>query len=215
MIAEVGRGIYTIVEEPRPHREDGLGLATAALRDTPHYVSWRSALAYHELTEQEPKTITVATRERRFPRRIGELRVQPVLQSPERFYGYRKTKLPAGSTANIASPEKAIIDSLDRPDLVGGLNEAVKALGRTWAYDPDELVKAAKRFPSKATVARLGYLMNRLGIGDPGALRGLVRRKSEPVLLDLLGDEPLTKPDSEWRVADNVGQATLREWASQ
>jgi predicted transcriptional regulator of viral defense system len=214
-IARVSRGVYTILERPELLSEDSLLLATAPYADMPHYVSWRAALSRHELTEQDPLAVSVAIRNRRERRRIGDLRVRPVFQSAERFYGFKKMTTPSGSAVSIATPEKAIIDSLDRPDLAGGLPEVVKALGRRWAYDPAKLVSLAMRFPSHATAARLGYLMSALEVGDPRPLGARVRRKSAPVLLDVVEQEGPISIDQTWRVTDNVGIETLRAWASR
>ena len=178
-VAHVSRGIYTILERPRVPvllDDDFLAILTAPLRDVDHYVSWRAALSRHGLTEQDPRTVSVAVRVRRRARESGGSTMRPVYQSPGRFFGYRSVRTRSGGTISIATPEKAIIDSLDRPDLAGGLPEVVKALGQTSAYDAEALVRTAKRYPSKATIARLGYLMTLLAIGDPAPLRGLVRR---------------------------------------
>lgn len=217
-LANVGRGVYTILE--RPHAptlvdDDELRLATAALGDTPHYVSWRAALSRHNLTEQDPKTIAVALRVRRTSRSVGDLKVRPVYQSTDRFYGFRTVRVPSGGSIRLATPEKAILDSLDRPDLGGGLPEVVKALGRTSSYDAKDLVGLARRYPSQATVARLGFLMTVFGIGDPSPLQNQVRRKGPPVTLDLLESEAGASLDSTWRVSDNVGVDTLRAWADR
>jgi predicted transcriptional regulator of viral defense system len=211
-IARVGRGVLTILERPQLLAEDPLRLATAPFGDVRHYVSWRAALSRHDLTEQDPLTISVATLRRRHGRRIGDLKVRPVFQSPARFYGYQTVRSTSGAPIKIATAEKAIIDSLDRPDLAGGLPEVVKALGRREAYDPVELVKMAARYPSAATVQRLGHLMSTLGVGDPTPLRSRVRRKGPPVLLDLVDPETPGTLDSTWRVADNVGPTRLTEW---
>jgi hypothetical protein len=57
--------------------------------------------------------------------------------------------------------------------------------------------------------------MDALEIGDPKPLAGRVRRKSAPVILDVLDDEASVSLDQTWRVADNVGSETLRMWADR
>lgn len=217
-IARASRGVYTILEKPQRPKlvdDDELRLATAPFADSPHYVSWRAALSRHNLTEQDPRVIAVALRGRREPRRIAGLRVRPVYQSADRFYGFTRVKAASGGDIFLATPEKAILDSLDRLDLGGGLPEVVKALNHAEAYDPVELVRLARRHPSQATIARLGYLMSVLGIGDPTPLRSLVRRKGPPVNLWLLEPDAHASLDATWRVSDNVGMDTLRAWADR
>ena len=215
-IRRAGRGFYTITARPQLADEDRLRLATAPYEGQLHYVSWWAALAYHDLTEQDPLRICVAVQARRRERRVGALRIRPVLQASARFYGFETIRLPSGASIRVATPEKAIIDCLDRPDLGGGLPEIAKAFRITWAYDAGKLVRLARRHPSKALIARLGYLMTVLVIGDPTPLRGRVRRKGPPVALDLLA--PPTEPgilDSTWRVFDNIGPVTLHQWADR
>jgi predicted transcriptional regulator of viral defense system len=217
-VSHVGRGVYAILERPEPDTlvdDDELRLATADLDHLEHYVSWRAALSRHGLTEQDPRTVSVAVRGRHAPRVRGGLRVRPIYQSPKRFYDYRRARVPSGATIRLATPEKAIVDSLDRPDLGGGVGEVAKALRRTWAYDPDRLVAVARKFPSQATVARLGYLMSVLGIGDPSPLKSLVRRKGPPVPLDLRVDKTEAPIDPVWRIADNLGPERIKAWAER
>lgn len=217
-IARASRGVYTILEKPQRPKlvdDDELRLATAPFADSPHYVSWRAALSRYNLTEQDPRVIAVALRGRREARKIAGLRVRPVYQSPGRFYGFRRIKVASGGEIFLATPEKAILDSLDRPDLGGGLPEVVKAINHTEGYDPAELVRLARRHPSRATIARLGYLMSALGVGDPTPLRSLIRRKGPPVLLWLLEPEAHASLDPTWRVSDNVGMDNLRAWADR
>jgi predicted transcriptional regulator of viral defense system len=217
-LARASRGVYTILEKPQRAKlvdDDELRLATAPFADTPHYVSWRAALSRHNLTEQDPRVIAVAMRTRRESRKIAGLRIRPVYQSADRFYGFRRIKVASGGEISLATPEKAILDSLDRPDLGGGLPEVVKALNSTQNYDPNELVRLARRFPSQATIARLGYLMSTLKVGDPTPLQSLIRRKGPPVMLWLLEPEERSSLDADWRVTDNVGMGRLRVWADR
>lgn len=214
-VVNMGRGLYTIVERTELVADDPLSAASAPFADIEHYVSWRAALSRYGLTEMEPATIAIALRVRRTQRRVSDIHVRPVYQGSARFYGYTEQRTPEGSALAIATPEKAIVDSLDRPDLAGGLAEAVKALGRRRVYDPGRLVGVAQRFPSAATAARLGYLMSVLGIGDPSPLLKRVRRKSAPVLLDIADRNNPGIIDQAWRIADNVGPDVLRAWASR
>ena len=214
-ITRMSRGVYTIAARQELVIDDPLRAATAPFADIPHYVSWRAALSRHGLTEMDPLTISVALRCRRPKRKVSDLTVRPVYQSADRFYGFAATPTPYGSSVFVATPEKAIIDSLDRPDLAGGLAETVKALGRTHAYDAATLVTTALRFPSAATAARLGFLMTALGIGNPTPLRGRVRSHSAPVVLDLEDQGSASPIDQTWRVADNVGTDILTQWASR
>jgi len=212
LIVRIGRGHYAVAEVPVAQVDDPLRVATAPFADEPHYVSWWAALARHGLTEQDPLTIAVAVRQQSHRKRVlGALRVLPITQSPARFFGAMTLTTPTGPV-RIARPEKAIVDSLDRPDLAGGLGEVVKALASR-SYDVARLIAIGERYPSRATVARLGYLLEALGIAQTPDLLGRVRRKSEPVRLDI-GAEATGPVNPRWRIVENIDDERLRYWAS-
>lgn len=211
-VVRLARGRYAITEVPVAQVDDPLRIATASFADEPHYVSWWAALARHGLTEQDPLTIAVAVRGRRHRQRVvGSLRVRSIVQSPARFFGAMTLSTPTGPV-RIARPEKAIVDSLDRPDLAGGLGEVVKALASR-SYDFGKLLAVGGRYPSRATVARLGYLLEALDITDASVVHNRVRRKSEPVRLDVTADAT-GAIDSRWRIVANVEDERLRYWES-
>jgi predicted transcriptional regulator of viral defense system len=213
-LSAVSRGVYTIMGRPLPMSDARLRLATAPYTDEPHYVSWAAALSFHGMTEKDPLRVGVALRRRHRERRVGPMRVEPVLLSPKKFYGFRTVR-DQDSTIKVASPEKAILDSVDRPVLAGGLSEAVKAIGASDSYDPRKLVRLAKRYPSEATVSRLGYLMSVVGVPGAAELQGLVDRKRSLIPLDRAGDEAAEGvADPVWRVTDTVGPDRIRRWAS-
>lgn len=212
-LRRVGRGHFTIASRPMVASDDRLRLATALYAAEPHYISWWAALSYHGLTEQDPLHISVAVTRRHRDRRVGPLRIHPVIQSHGRFYGQEARKNDLGGELWIASPEKAIIDSLDRPDLGGGLREVVKTLGTT-GYDPARLGALARRHPSEALVARLGYLLTVLDSPVRDDLLDLVRRRRPPVRLDIeSGPGGVAIVDSTWRVLDTIGPDAIRAWA--
>lgn len=111
---------------------------------------------------------------------------------------------------SIATPEKAILDSLDKPDLAGGLHEVVKALG-TGQYNSKALIDLAQRWPTEATVRRLGYLAEILDIAGSSSLRGRVSRRGP--LTPLAASETVGQPNNDWWITDSVGDRTIQRWA--
>lgn len=212
-LARLGHGLYSVIELPTRQSEAPLVAATAHLFDEPHFVSWRAALAHHGLTEQVPFVVTVAVRRPHRDRGVGGLRVKHVVLDPRKFYGFSPIE-PAPGSARIAYPEKAILDSLDRPDLAGGLREVVKALGWTTAYDPALLVSIAKDYPVRATRRRLGYLLETLEIVDASGLVDSVWPSGPLTPLDPHRKPDETLLDRRWWVEDNVGRRILEGWSS-
>jgi predicted transcriptional regulator of viral defense system len=211
-LRKASRGVYEVVEAPKVKiaHEFVLALAIPSPRDDA-YISWRSALAHWGLTEQMAKVVYVAVVDSRPDARVSGSHVQFVVQGKDRRYDIRDVSL-SGTSVRMVTPEKAVIDSLDRPGLSGGLSEVVKALASRSQLDYARLVSLALRHPSSTLVRRLGYLMTVLHLGDPSPLRRRVGATDKPMRLDLDGD-PAAEVDKEWRVIDNIGAADIRDWA--
>jgi predicted transcriptional regulator of viral defense system len=211
-VRKVSRGLYEVVEAPRVRiaHEFVLALAIPSSGDDA-YISWRSALAHYGLTEQMARVVYVAVAASRLGVKVSGARVQFVIQGKDRRYDVRDVSL-SGTSIRMVSPEKAVIDGLDRPDLSGGLGEVVGALASQSQLDYAHLIPLALEHPSGSLVRRLGYLMTVLHLGDPSPLRGRVGARDKPMRLDLDGDRA-GEIDKQWQVIDNVGVAGIRDWA--
>jgi predicted transcriptional regulator of viral defense system len=211
-LRRVSRGVYEVVEAPKVRiaHEFVLALAIPSPREAA-YISWRSALAHYGLTEQMAKVVYVAVVNSHPDARVSGARAHFVAQRTDRRYDIREVTL-SGASIRMVSPEKAIIDSLDRPELSGGLGEVVRALASRSQLDYARVVSLALLHPSGTLVRRIGYLMTVLHLGDPSPLRQRVGARDKPMRLDL--DEDRTgEVDREWRVIDNIGVADIRDWA--
>lgn len=210
-LRRASRGVYEVAEEPRVKisHEFVLALSIPSTKDAA-YISWRSALAHYGLTEQMAKVVYVAVTATRPDARVGGTRVKFVIQGKDRRYDIRDVPL-SGTKVRMVSPEKAVIDGLDRPDFSGGLDEVVRALASRSQLDYVRLVDLAGRHPSGTLIRRLGYLMTALQLGDPTPLLRRISRSDKPMRLDL--DEEQRGPvDKQWQVIDNVGRAEIRDW---
>jgi predicted transcriptional regulator of viral defense system len=210
-VVRVGRGVYQSTA-----RQDLVGIhpykaIAGVLAGEPYFISWWSALAFHGLTEQQPLTIHVAVQSQHRPQMLASYEVNFVRLVPERFIGIRTVDLD-GVQVRIASPERAVIACLDRPDLGGGLPEVVRALINP-SLDHAALVRLAGRYPSHALARRLGYLMSVLEVGDPEPLRGRRGRSGYTPLDAALAASGAV--DTRWQVLDNVGAEVIRRWAAR
>ncbi|MBI4869991.1 MAG: type IV toxin-antitoxin system AbiEi family antitoxin domain-containing protein, partial [Candidatus Riflebacteria bacterium] len=128
-LTRLNRGLYMLLPiEAGPAStwsEDPAIIASRLV--TPSYLSFWSALHFHGLTEQPPGVVTVATSRSHPPLELLGLRYIFVGLSPRKFFGHLPTWI-GTVRVPIASPEKAILDSLDRPEHAGGISEVAKAL---------------------------------------------------------------------------------------
>jgi predicted transcriptional regulator of viral defense system len=143
---------------------------------SPASIAYWSALNHHGMTEQLPRTVFVATNHpvRRPPRDILGINYKIVSLRPGKFFGMGKDwidELPF----SVTDREKTIIDGLDLPQYVGGVDEIAKALSSVWAeLDESKLRKYMVKIGNSAVAKRLGFLMESLGLGDVEKLRKAV-----------------------------------------
>lgn len=190
-VIPIERGRYLVLPRAARHRwsEQPYVLAQG-IAPSPSYVSFWSALAYHELTTQLPRVVYMATdgvRKRPVAFQGWHFRFVPL--SPAKFYGSSVHEFPALNGAatvevSIATPAKAIVDSLDGQLLAGGFTEIVGAVRRgleAGKLPAEEVAVTTARFPNRSVVARLGYILDRLGADEHAALlRPRVRTHGEP-----------------------------------
>lgn len=157
------------------------------------YVGFWSALHFHDLTEQVPRTVfVVVTRQKRSARVQGQ-DVRFVRVKPAAFFGYDRY-----GAAVVSDPEKTILDCLRLQEYAGGIQLVYDAIPEE--LDVDRLVRYAERLGSGAVAARAGYLLERKGLLNGGdRLRQLV---SSYTRLDQSGGRE--NPVADWRLYANV-----------
>ena len=220
-LQRIEAGKYVVV--PRAARQgwqEHPFIIAAAIAPVPYYISYWSALSHHNLTEQMPRGVFVAVaggRKRALCFQGWSYRF--IHRTQHSFYGFHEQEMiglngAARVDVAVADPEKAILDSLDDETLAGGFSEIVKAIQRGFAdgiLALDRLVEYALRYPNKAVVARLGYILARSDITGAGVLQQAVRRNGYPPRLSatLAADE--APRDHDWNVLINVPDQ-LFEW---
>ncbi len=146
-------------------------LAMAAAAADPSYIGWWSAAAWHGFTTQKPMTVHVAVTKQKPEKIIEGNRVRFIKIHERKFFGYSIYNV-YGRSVNISTPEKSLVDCLDRPDLCGGPTELVRityaALG---AVDQSKMIDAAISIKSIATLQRLGFISDFVGRALPDELR--------------------------------------------
>lgn len=179
----------------------------------PYYFSYATAAFFHGLSTQAAATVYIATTTRReglLVVRDKEYRL--VTQPAHKFFG--ASELDAyGSRVQMAEPEKAVLDCLDRPQYAGEIPEVAAMLwhGRG-RLDWPRLADYVLRFRSHSLAQRLGYLADLLSLPMDDATH---RR-----LLDATGKSTcyLGQPgrwarggeyNATWRVVDNVPRREL------
>ena len=130
----------------------------ASLLADPFCIAYWSALNFHGLTEQIPRTIFVQTTSRRKRPNITVFGVDYQIKriKREKYFGIRNNWI-EGIRINITDPEKTIVDCLDKPQFCGGLIEVAKALNER-KFNTNKLIDYSKRINNSGVIRRLGYL---------------------------------------------------------
>lgn len=205
LVRPVEAGKYLVLGF-QPERVLSNPLFVATRLAHPAYVSFWSALHFHGLTEQVPRTVFVATTRKHRPLNFNGSRFIFVRLAPYKFFGYQR-ELIGDLPVLVAELEKALVDSLDQPRHAGGLLEVAKALYRAGEQlHPERLVEYANRMQNRSLCSRLSYLLDRFGQPVQG-----LNISQTFVLLD-----PQAKAegsyDQRWRVRVNVSDEELVGW---
>jgi predicted transcriptional regulator of viral defense system len=143
---------------------------------TPAAIAYWSALNHHGMTEQLPRTVFVATDHpvRRPPKQVLGVSYKIVSLRPAKFFGVVKDWIDE-QPFQVTDKEKTIVDGLDLPQYVGGVDEIAKALAGNWpALNETKLRNYVAKIGNGAVAKRLGFLMETFKLGDPEALRKAV-----------------------------------------
>ena len=168
-IIEIERGKYLLA----PARSGTSGEWTEdILLITPYllneyYVAFWSALSFHNMTEQIPHNLLIATTKRKRNLKYNGQEVLFVTISKDKFFGFDEHKI-NNTQINVSSKEKTIVDCLLFPHYCGGVKEVEKAIKNfqdeiRW----DVILGIVKKLNKDIVRRRLGYLLNKLKIrGD-------------------------------------------------
>jgi predicted transcriptional regulator of viral defense system len=178
-IARIKTGLFAVIPlssgEARTPQLHEFAIAMELVK--PAAIAYLSAMNYHDMTEQLPRTVFIATDHKvRRPNResLGYTFRIVSLRKP-RFFGTVKEWINE-QPFMITDRERTIIDALDMPENCGGMGIVAGAIRSSWrSLDEPRLRDYATRIGNAAVGKRLGFLMEALSIGDVEALRKSIR----------------------------------------
>jgi predicted transcriptional regulator of viral defense system len=205
---QAGRYLLSKQASQRPRLEALDPLAAVVLRRLSHewYLSWHSALWHYGLIDQQTSRLYVAVTARKRPARIGRSEVRFVTVNERKFFGW-ETIEGFGQTLQMATVEKAILDSLDQPRLAAPVPVIANAMRSAWRegiLDPERLVADALRLGSPVLNRRLGFFMDLYEMPTADDLALHIGRKSAVGLAP--GREPQagsTRVNPRWLVYED------------
>lgn len=216
-IEPIGKGHYLLIEAKRGYRKPAPRMSPSVITRTlnqPYYIGYLSAAYHHHLTTQLPRVLHIAVKRQRRPFSFKHVRVQFVTVTKKKFFGYEKTKID-GDEVVVSDLEKTLLDSLDRPELVGGIEAVARFLvvsgPRT---DFEKLLRYTKQTGNRAIAVRLGYLFDKLPVPKtPKFVRKQLSKFVNQIPTPLGEVRRWGKKgeiNSDWNVVENVPLQNLR-----
>ncbi len=217
-LERVSPGLYQFIPASYGYPEKvppANALMVGAALVEPYYFSYYTANSHYGFTTQMPFTLFIATPKKKPKVEWQSVNFQFVTLSKRKFFGYRIERV-FDAEVYMAEPEKAIVDSFDKPRYVGGVEQLARIIWRGLArVDKAKLVDYALRMGSHSLVQRLGFIIDYLS--KAGSIQPLpVDLKSK--LLKSVGNAPIYLDSKraktglfsrDWGVIDNVPREQL------
>jgi predicted transcriptional regulator of viral defense system len=178
LLAQIEKGKYLILPlesgEDRRWSEDPYLVADFLVH--PAAISYWSAIRHWGWTEQIPRTVYVQTTRRKSRKRrlIFGVEYEFVTVAGRKFFGLT-TEWRGGKAIQITDREKTLVDCADDVERAGTIEELVKAVRRgskeiSW----EKLDRYAQRFPNRAVLKRLGFLLENDATGLPAEAKNML-----------------------------------------
>lgn len=216
-VERIAKGVYTFIPAGYGYEERFPAMNPFLVGSnlvSPYYFSYATANAHYGFTTQMPSTYYIATTKKKPSSEWRNIGFRFVTLTKGKFFGFRQEAL-LGVRVNMAEPEKALVDSLDKIRDAGGIEEVVGAVYRGWGrVDREKLTKYALGMKIYALCQRLGFIIDFLaakGFADfPSSLRGALLKAvgRAPVYLNPSGDRRGSF-SREWRVIKNLEDRQL------
>ncbi len=159
----------------------------------PSYISFWTALRYHDITEQLPIDIMIAAPKPKNTIMSGKTRIR--FFKTKHIWGYKKQRY-MDFDIFVAEKEKSIIDSLMLKNVP--FDEIAKAIA-TKEFDKKKLIEYAIKTKNKSLIKRIGYLMEHFSM-DSGYLSNYLDNNYIP--LDF-SQKKTGKTDKKWKIIMN------------
>ncbi len=216
-IEPIGKGHYLLIEAKRGYKKLAPRMSPYVITRTlnqAYYVGYLSAAYYHHLTTQLPRVLHIAVQRQRRPLTFKHVTVQFVTVTKKKFFGYEKAKID-NEEVFVSDMEKTLLDSLDRPELVGGIEAVARFLVLSGPRtDFDKLFLYTKQTGNRAIAVRLGYLLDKLPVPKtPKLIRKELIKYVNQILTPLGEVKRWGKKgpvNSDWNVIENVPLQNLR-----
>ncbi|MBI4356764.1 MAG: hypothetical protein HY559_02650 [Gammaproteobacteria bacterium] len=170
VLSRMKAGIYIILQigEEDAQLSNWPSIAKVLIGNTPYFLSHYSAMRLHGMTTHPLFDVYITTIKRHRSKTVHHIHYHFVYRKESNFWGIQTQWITKQDKVVISNLERTLLDGLERPELCGGLIEVCRGL---WTkqneLNPDRLTEYVQKYPTKAAVKRLGFLLETLRIrGD-------------------------------------------------
>lgn len=151
----------------------------ARLFPKPYFFAYRFACVHHGLLTQIPSVVHVGLSRPKRPLELKNTRYEFIEFTPKRLFGYEEIAV-MGEKISVSDLERSVLDALDRPDLVGGIEAAAQVVFHAGKkIEWRKLLAYLRRFNDSALTRRLGYLCEATGVTVPAAARSFLSAQTK------------------------------------
>lgn len=170
-----------------------------------YYISHYSAMRIHGMTTHLSFDVYITMSKRSRTKKINNINYHFIFVKPEYFWGANNHWVTKQNRIFVSDIEKTILDSLERPDLCGGMKEVIRGI---WAKHKEinweKLFDYSKKFRTKAAVKRLGFILEALDLDNDYIIKlAKIAAAKDFILLDPNGSDE-GKFLSRWHVRINI-----------
>ena len=156
----------------------------------PYFISHYSAMRLHGMTSHPLFDIYFTMPTRHPDKKISDLNYHFVYSQKEHFWGGEPHWVTKQEQVMISNLERTMLDSLERPELCGGVAEVMRGI---WTKKKEirkaRLLKYSHNYRTKAAVKRLGFILELLQVDEKllHPMQKLVKNAKDYVCFDPAG----------------------------
>ena len=178
------------------------------LLNKPYFFSYATANTHYGFSAQVYGTLFVVLEGRHRPVSIRSTKIQFVALSRSKFFGLTEVEI-MGEKVKMVEKEKALLDSLDKPQYAGGIEEVFSVFNRAKGkIGYEKMVDYATRFKTTSLLQRLGFLIDFIKIPVSSKLRRkLLTKAQEGQVIPLATSGRFGRKGSlikEWNIIQNI-----------
>ena len=168
VLLRIKSGIYLIVQigQENIQLSNWPIIARELASPNDYFLSHYSAMRLHGMTSHPLYDVYINITKRHRTKKINNITYHFIYSKPENFWGGSIHWVNKQEKILISDLERTILDGLERPELCGGIKDIARGI---WVKQSENnwerLILYAAKFHTRASVKRLGFILETLKLG--------------------------------------------------